>query len=64
MEAALQSSQPTAIRDEIAGNMALRTVLPIAALIPGLLLVTVLVVARFAATDGPPGRRSRCETRR
>ncbi len=38
--------QRTAIRDEIARDMALRTLLPIAALIPGLLLVTALVIAR------------------
>jgi two-component system OmpR family sensor kinase len=39
-------AQRTAIRDEIAGDMAVRTLLPIAALIPGLMLVTGLVVAR------------------
>jgi two-component system OmpR family sensor kinase len=39
-------AQRTAIRDEIARDMALRTLLPIAALIPGLLLVTALVIAR------------------
>jgi two-component system, OmpR family, sensor kinase len=38
-------AQGTAIRDEIASNMALRTLLPIAALIPCLLLVTALVIA-------------------
>jgi len=38
--------QPTDVRDDIAGNMALRTLLPIAALIPCLLLVTALVIAR------------------
>ena len=38
--------QPTDARDDIAGNMALRTLLPIAALIPCLLLVTALVIAR------------------
>lgn len=38
-------SQPAANRDETAGNMALRTLLPIAALIPCLLLVTALVIA-------------------
>jgi len=38
--------QATDVRDDIAGNMALRTLLPIAALIPCLLLVTALVVAR------------------
>jgi two-component system OmpR family sensor kinase len=39
-------AQRTAIRDEIARDMALRTLLPIAALIPCLLLVTALVIAR------------------
>jgi two-component system, OmpR family, sensor kinase len=38
-------AQGTDIRDEIASNMALRTLLPIAALIPCLLLVTALVIA-------------------
>jgi len=38
--------QPTDVRDDIAGNMALRTLLPIAALIPCLLLVTALVISR------------------
>jgi two-component system OmpR family sensor kinase len=38
--------QPTDVRDDIAGNVALRTLLPIAALIPCLLLVTALVIAR------------------
>jgi two-component system OmpR family sensor kinase len=38
--------QPTNVRDDIAGSMALRTLLPIAALIPCLLLVTALVIAR------------------
>jgi two-component system OmpR family sensor kinase len=38
--------QPTDVRDDIAGNMALRTLLPIAALIPCLLLVIALVIAR------------------
>jgi two-component system OmpR family sensor kinase len=37
--------QPTDVRDDIAGNMALRTLLPFAALIPCLLLVTALVIA-------------------
>jgi two-component system, OmpR family, sensor kinase len=37
--------QRTSIRDEIAGDMALRTILPIAALIPCLLLVTAMVIA-------------------
>ena len=35
-------AQPTAVRDEIARDMALRTLLPIAALIPCLMLVTAL----------------------
>jgi two-component system OmpR family sensor kinase len=39
-------AQHTAIRDEIARAMALRTLLPLAALIPCLLLVTALVIAR------------------
>ena len=38
--------QPTDVRDDIAGNVALRTLLPITALIPCLLLVTALVIAR------------------
>jgi two-component system, OmpR family, sensor kinase len=38
-------TQPTDVRDDIAGSMAIRTLLPIAALIPCLLLVTVLVIA-------------------
>ena len=38
--------QPTDVRDDIASGMALRTLLPIAALIPCLLLVTALVIAR------------------
>jgi len=38
-------TQQTDVRDDIAGNMAFRTVLPIAALIPCLLLVTALVIA-------------------
>jgi two-component system, OmpR family, sensor kinase len=38
-------TQPTDVRDDIAGNMAFRTLLPIAALIPCLLLVTALVIA-------------------
>jgi two-component system OmpR family sensor kinase len=37
--------QPTDVRDDIAGNMALRTLLPFAALIPCLLLITALVIA-------------------
>ena len=39
-------TQLTDVRDDIAGSMALRTLLPIAALIPCLLLVTALVIAR------------------
>jgi two-component system OmpR family sensor kinase len=39
-------AQATAIRDEIARDMALRTLLPFAALIPCLMLVTALVIAR------------------
>jgi two-component system OmpR family sensor kinase len=39
-------AQHTTIRDEIARDMALRTLLPIAALVPCLLLVTGLVIAR------------------
>lgn len=39
-------AQRTSVRDEIAGDMAFRTVLPIAALIPCLLLVTAIVIAR------------------
>jgi two-component system, OmpR family, sensor kinase len=42
----LAVTQATAIRDETAGSMALRTLLPIAALIPCLMLVTALVIAR------------------
>jgi two-component system, OmpR family, sensor kinase len=38
-------AQSAAIRDEIANDMALRTLLPIAALIPCLMLVTALVIA-------------------
>jgi two-component system OmpR family sensor kinase len=38
-------TQPTDVRDDIAGDMAFRTLLPIAALIPCLLLVTALVIA-------------------
>src|SRR5215471_13211698 len=37
-------AQPTAVRDETARDMALRTLLPIAALIPCLMLVTALVI--------------------
>lgn len=39
-------AQSTSVRDEIASDMAFRTVLPIAALIPCLLLVTAIVIAR------------------
>lgn len=39
-------AQRTAVRDEIASDMAFRTLLPIAALIPCLLLVTAIVIAR------------------
>jgi two-component system, OmpR family, sensor kinase len=42
----LAVAQPTAIRDETASGMALRTLLPIAALIPCLLLVTAFVIRR------------------
>jgi len=38
-------AQSTGVRDEIAGDMALRTVLPIAALIPCLMLVIAFVIA-------------------
>jgi two-component system, OmpR family, sensor kinase len=38
-------TQSTEIRSELAGNMALRTLLPIAALVPCLMLVTVVVIA-------------------
>ncbi|WP_407178318.1 ATP-binding protein [Bradyrhizobium sp. STM 3562] len=38
-------AQPTAVRDETARDMAFRTLLPIAALIPCLMLVTALVIA-------------------
>lgn len=38
-------AQPTVVRDDTARNMAFRTLLPIAALIPCLMLVTALVVA-------------------
>jgi len=44
--ARLVVAQPTAIRDETARGMALRTLFPIAALIPCLMLVTALVIAR------------------
>jgi two-component system, OmpR family, sensor kinase len=39
-------AQSTGVRDEIASDMALRTVLPIAALIPCLMLVIAFVIAR------------------
>ncbi|WP_162240898.1 ATP-binding protein [Bradyrhizobium tropiciagri] len=39
-------TQQTEIRTEIAGDMAVRTLLPIAALVPCLLLMTALVIAR------------------
>jgi two-component system OmpR family sensor kinase len=39
-------AQPTAVRDETARDVALRTLLPIAALIPCLMVVTALVIAR------------------
>jgi two-component system, OmpR family, sensor kinase len=38
-------AQPTSVRDETARDMAFRTLLPIAALIPCLMLVTALVIA-------------------
>jgi two-component system OmpR family sensor kinase len=40
------AAQPTAVRDDTADDMAVRTLLPIAALIPCLLFVTALVIAR------------------
>ena len=42
----LAVTQRTDIRAEIAGDMALRTLLPIAALVPCLMLVTAFVIAR------------------
>jgi two-component system, OmpR family, sensor kinase len=39
-------AQQTAIRDEIAGDLAIRALVPIAALIPGLMLVTAFVISR------------------
>ena len=42
----LAVAQRTSVRDEIASDMAFRTLLPIAALIPCLLLVTAIVIAR------------------
>jgi two-component system, OmpR family, sensor kinase len=48
-------TQLTDVRDDIAGSMAFRTVLPIAALIPCLLLVTALVIRdRCARWPGWP----------
>jgi two-component system, OmpR family, sensor kinase len=38
-------AQPTAVRDDTARDMAVRTLLPVAALIPCLMLVTALVIA-------------------
>lgn len=56
-------AQRTSVRDEIASDMAFRTVLPIAALIPCLLLVTAIVVARslrpmVRLADDLDGRRA------
>jgi two-component system OmpR family sensor kinase len=42
-------TQRTEIRSEIAGDMALRTLLPICALVPCLMLVTAVVIARSFA---------------
>ncbi|SHG18738.1 two-component system, OmpR family, sensor kinase [Bradyrhizobium erythrophlei] len=42
----LAVAQPTAVRDETARDMALRTLVPIAALIPCLMLVTALLIAQ------------------
>ncbi len=39
------AAQPTAVRDDTADDMAVRTLLPIAALIPCLLIVTALIIA-------------------
>ncbi len=39
-------AQPTAVRDDTARDTAVRTLLPVAALIPCLMLVTALVIAR------------------
>jgi two-component system, OmpR family, sensor kinase len=39
-------AQQTAVRDEIAGDLAIRALVPIAALIPGLMLVTAFVISR------------------
>ena len=41
----LAVAQPTAVRDDTARDMAVRTLLPVAALIPCLMLVTALVIA-------------------
>ncbi|OAF20038.1 ATP-binding protein [Bradyrhizobium neotropicale] len=56
-------AQRTSVRDEIASDMAFRTVLPIAALIPCLLLVTAIVIARslrpmVRVADDLDGRRA------
>ncbi|OAF01387.1 hypothetical protein AYJ54_28910 [Bradyrhizobium centrolobii] len=56
-------AQRTSVRDEIASDMAFRTVLPIAALIPCLLLVTAIVIARslrpmVRLADDLDGRRA------
>ena len=40
------AAQPTAVRDDTADDMAVRTLLPIGALIPCLLIVSTLVIAR------------------
>ena len=40
------AAQPTAVRDDTADDLAVRTLLPIAALIPCLLIVSALVIAR------------------
>jgi two-component system OmpR family sensor kinase len=56
-------AQRTSVRDEIASDMAFRTVLPIAALVPCLLLVTAIVIARslrpmVRLADDLDGRRA------
>jgi two-component system OmpR family sensor kinase len=56
-------AQHSSVRDEIASDMAFRTVLPIAALIPCLLLVTAIVIARslrpmVRLADDLDGRRA------
>ncbi|MGY4235959.1 two-component system OmpR family sensor kinase [Bradyrhizobium sp. USDA 4449] len=56
-------AQSTSVRDEIASDMAFRTVLPIAALVPCLLLVTAIVIARslrpmVRLADDLDGRRA------